>query len=102
MIGRENSRHLLIQSDTKLKPTTTRSPAFSRALAGRLFYLLIGRCANLWFCYYEAFLTYATLCSTFTKFVFFCTGFSRFQGVEQEQCFGQGNNFLCYVQLENS
>ena len=33
---------------------------------------------------------------------FFCTGFSRFQGVEQEQCFGQGNNFLCYVQLENS
>ena len=32
VIGPENSRHSLNQSDAKLKPTTTWSPAFSRAL----------------------------------------------------------------------
>ena len=32
MIGPENSLHSLNQSDAKLKPITTWSPAFSRAL----------------------------------------------------------------------
>ena len=32
VIGPKNSRHFLHQSDAKLKPITTRPPAFSRAL----------------------------------------------------------------------
>ena len=36
MIGQENSRHSLNQSDANLKPITTCSPAFSRALRNLL------------------------------------------------------------------
>ena len=55
MIGLENSRHPLNQSDAKLKTITAWSPAFSRALASltvlalsshwllKVFLLLIGR-----------------------------------------------------------
>ena len=59
MIGPKNSRHSFNQSDAKVKPTTTWSPAFSRALGSlivsnlsshwllKLFsFHLIGRCDN--------------------------------------------------------
>lgn len=44
MIGSENSRYSLNQSDVKLKPVTTESRAFSRALRSLLvsFLVLIG------------------------------------------------------------
>ena len=57
VIGPENSRHLLAQSDAKLKPMATWSPAFSRPydnllgltlrsylLLKVLYFLLIGCC----------------------------------------------------------
>ena len=40
VIGPESSRHFLNQSDTKLKPTATWSPTFSRA-SGTLLLSLI-------------------------------------------------------------
>ena len=46
MIGPENSLHSLNQSDVKLKPITTWSPAFSRAL-GILVVLLRGLTGSL-------------------------------------------------------
>ena len=62
LIGPENSHHPHDQSDAKLKPITTWSPAFSRALSSlfslilsshwllKVFYSpLIGRCGNLSF-----------------------------------------------------
>ena len=58
-LAQKNSRHSLNQSDAKVKPTTTWSPAFSRALGSlivsnlsihwllKLFsFHLIGRCDN--------------------------------------------------------
>ena len=40
MIGPENSHHSLNQSETKLKPITTWSPAFSRALGSSIVFVL--------------------------------------------------------------
>ena len=40
VIGPQNSRHFLNQSDPKLKPFTTPSPAFSRALVSLLVFTL--------------------------------------------------------------
>ena len=40
VIGPENSRHFLHQSDPKLTPIATRSPAFSRALGSSFVYTL--------------------------------------------------------------
>ena len=39
MIGAENLRHSVNQSDAKLTPITTWSPAFSRALGSLVFIL---------------------------------------------------------------
>ena len=39
VIGSENSRHSLNQSDAKIKPISTWSPAFSRALGSLAFAL---------------------------------------------------------------
>lgn len=65
MIGSENSRYSLNQSDVKLKPVTTESRAFSRALRSLLVSFLIaywfsryslfpdGPFRKFWFLFYE-------------------------------------------------
>ena len=51
MIGSENSRYSLDRSDVKLKPMTTESRAFSRALRS----LLVSFFGSYWFSRYSLF-----------------------------------------------
>ena len=72
-----SSHPIRYQTETNYDLVACVFPRFRQVVC---FYLLIGRCANLWFCYYKAFLTYATLCSTFTEFVVFLYRFFTLSG----------------------